>query len=153
MTFKEKIEKYENRIAIVFIILFLLLVYIVQKSREDKRLKNPIFKCAIINKVQTLRRGKRYVYYVFYIENEHFERYERLGRNELLDCTEDNPWCVGKVYKVIYEEGNYKNSELLLNDSCDDLIEKDTAIKWLLDIEYYKPDGKFWKDQHKDNED
>lgn len=149
----KRFEKYETIIAIVFISIFLILVYIVQKERKARRLKNPVYECAIISNVKSFRRGKRYVYYVFYAHAQHLERYERLDHDDLLNCTEENPWCVGKVYKVIYEEGNYKNSELLLNDSCDDLIEKDTAIKWLLDIEYYKPDGKFWKDQHKDNGD
>jgi hypothetical protein len=134
---------------LIFTFLFFLIAYLNQERLRYKRLKSPAYKCAIISKISKANRGRRSINYIFYLNGEYVKRIKGLDKGELRHCTPDNPWCVGKVYKVIYEKGNYKNSDLLLDDSCDDLIKKDTAIKWLLDIEYYKPNGKFWKDQHK----
>ncbi|MCO5248152.1 MAG: hypothetical protein M9887_04285 [Chitinophagales bacterium] len=129
-------------LALIFGVLFFAAAYLNQNRLKNKRLNAPVYKCAVISKVSISTRGNRDIQYVFYLNGSYVKGLIGLDKNELSNCTPDNPWCVGKVYKVIFEEGNYKNSDLLLDDSCDDLIEKDTAIKWLLEIEYYKPDGK-----------
>ena len=135
--------------ALSFGVLFFVAAYLNQDRLRKNRLNAPVYKCAVISSASNSTRGNRQVEFVFYLNGSYIENVKGLAKGQLSGCTKDNPWCVGRVYKVIFEEGNYKNSDLLLEDSCDDLIEKDTAIKWLLEIEYYKPDGKFWKNQQR----
>ena len=131
--------------ALIFGVLFFAAAYLNQERLRMKRLKAPVYKCAVISSASNSTRGNRQVEFVFYLNGLYIEGVKGLAKGQLSGCTKDNPWCVGKVYKVIFEEGNYKNSDLLLDDSCDDLIEND-SIKWVEDIEYYKPNVKFWQD-------